>query len=911
MSSMNNVTNPVFAAEQTAKMNTLKWELGENGSPQLSEYGMCSDDGDLAEYCGALCALSNKLTRGTTSKKPIVKGKSQHSNGSNIGADLSQIQRLIGNVNLAITQKSGLNAGPEARAVTSKVLEDLVLMTFNLRDVRGTYGRGERTLSYWMFMNLFKMRPKPVSVLLRELPNYGGWMDINNLYEMTFNDAWTSFLPTEKITMLRNELAVTYATQLVKDIMNLEKSTTSRDEMIDKVSLAAKWVPKEGRSLDKRTRMGKHIARLMYPSLWESDFKTALRNYRTHISKLGAHLDVVERKMASTRKEWSAINFDKMPGRAMAKRTKAWNNKTAKGETRSTDHDRVMCSQNYQKYLASLSSGKKTAKGRVLFVHELASKLVELNSFHGLGNPAQERTSADEVVLFESMMDDHLNSIVEEVAKNPGNNLGNTAVMADVSGSMAGDPMAVAYAMAVLASHPKIASPAWANIVMTFSSQPEWVRLQYPDTFADWQASKYETMLGKSWRADEAGRQLSWSEKLRVVSKMPWGMNTDFISALNLVATRANEAGVKMPNLLCISDMQWDQATNDQYSYRNYGNQPISVPLNYGPLHNFRCDTHTTRNAPTTLMRQVKARLASEPCGNDFTTILWNVRGGTSGHPCAADEGSFIEVAGFSTNMLKLFLNEGILEAPKPGSDSATTWSTLRAMLDHEDYDRIRELTNLLKPWRNTDIRPLTVAEKSLLPTMKIPSDWRFSNAGSGNWPGVVTSRPVPRQGLPTSLHPPKLQRSTATGSAAANADGYSTAVVYDYGTTDNYWASAAPTAAACSSTSFPTSSSWSYADAANVSISSSDSLPVYQQAPVNSPASPVAEFKPVVNLTVDPAMAQMNSRMEELEKRLATVTAERDALRSESSSDTTAGTDKSEIEKLKEMMTKILAKST
>ena len=907
MSSMNNVTNPVFAAEQTAKMNTLKWELGENGSPQLSEYGMCSDNGDLAEYCGALCALSNKLIRGTTSKKPIVKGKSHHSNGSNIGANLSQIQRLIQNVNVAITQKSGLKAGPDARAVTSKVLEDLVLMTFNLRDVRGTYGRGERTLSYWMFMNLFKMRPKPVSVLLRELPNYGGWMDINNLYEMTFNDAWTSFLDDEKITMLRNELATTYATQLVKDIMNLDKSTTSRDETVEKVSLAAKWVPKEGRSLDKRTRMGKHVARLMYPSLWESDFKTALRHYRTDISKLGAHLDVVERKMASTRKEWSSIDFDKMPGRAMAKRTKAWNNKTTKGETRSTDHDRVMCSENYQKYLASLSSGKKTAKGRVMFVHELASNLVELDNYRDYSS-----SSSDDITLFESMMDDHLNSIVEEVAKNPGNNLGNTAVMADVSGSMSGDPMAVSYAMAVMASHPKIASPAWANIVMTFSSQPEWVRLQYPATFSDWQASKYETMLGKSWCADEAGRQLSWSEKLRVVSKMPWGMNTDFISALNLVATRANEAGVKMPNLLCISDMQWDQATNNQHSYQHYGNQPISVPLNYGPLHNFRCDAHTTRNAPTTLMRQVKARLASEPCGNDFTTVLWNVRGGTSGHPCAADEGSFIEVAGFSTNMLKLFLNEGILEAPKPGSDSATTWSTLRAMLDHEDYDRIRELTNLLKPWRNTDIRPLTVAEKSLLPTMKIPTDWRFNKVDAGSWPCVVTSRPVPRQGLPTNLHPPKLRRSTASGSAAANSDAFSTTVVYDYGTNDKYWASATPTAVAeSSSTSFPTSSSWSYADAANVCSSSSNSLPVYQQAPVNSPASPVPEFKPVVNLTVDPVMAQMNSRLEDLEKQLASVTAERDALRSESSSDTMAGSDKSEIEQLKAMMNKILAKST
>jgi len=907
MSSMNNVTNPVFAAEQTAKINTLKWELGENGSPQLSDYGMCSDNSDLSKYCAALCALSNKLTRGTTSKKPIVKGNGQHSNGSNIGADLSQIQRLIQNVNVSITEEVGLSAGPEARAMTSKVLEDLVLMTFNLRDVRGTYGRGERTLSYWMFMNLFKMRPNPVCVLLRELPNYGGWMDINNLYEMTFNDAWTSFLPAEKITMLRNELATTYATQLVKDIMNLEKSPNPASTSAEKITLAAKWVPKEGRSLDKRTRMGKHIARLMYPSLWESDFKTALKHYRTDISKLGAHLDVVERKMASTRREWSAINFDKMPGRAMAKRTKAWNNKTAKGETRSTDRDRVMCSENYQKYLASLSSGKKTAKGRVMFVHEIANKLVDLNTTHG-----HSSASSDEIILFESMMDDHLNSIVAEVAKNPGNNLGNTAVMADVSGSMLGDPMAVSYAMAVLASHPKIASPAWANIVMTFSSKPEWIRLQYPDTFTDWQASSYETLLGKSWSAEEAGRQLSWSEKLSVVSKMPWGMSTDFISALNLVATRANEAGVKMPNLLCISDMQWDQATNANGIYQNYGNKAISVPLNYGPLHDFRCDTRTTQNAPTTLMRQIKAHLASEPCGNAFTTILWNVRGGTSGHPCAADENSFVEVAGFSTNMLKLFLNEGILDPPKSGSDSSTTWSTLRAMLDHEDYDRIRELTNLLKPWRNTDIRPLTVAEKSLLPTMKIPNDWRFSNADSGNWPGVASSRPVPRMGLPTSLHPPKLHRGTAIGPAEANANVYSTGGVYDYyGTTEQSWESTSVAGVGSSSATYPTSSCWNYSDQAQKSPIRSSNLPVYQKTYTNCPIPPAEKFKPVVNLTADPARTRIDSRMDELEKRLATVTAERDALRSKSSSTTKTDSEKSEIQVLKEMMAKILARET
>jgi len=367
-----------------------------------------------------------------------------------------------------------------------------------------------------------------------------------------------------------------------------------------------------------------------------------------------------------------------------------------------------------------------------------------------------------------------------------------------------------------------------------------------------------------------------------------------------------------MPNLLCISDMQWDQATNANGIYQNYGNKAISVPLNYGPLHDFRCDTRTTQNAPTTLMRQIKAHLASEPCGNAFTTILWNVRGGTSGHPCAADENSFVEVAGFSTNMLKLFLNEGILDPPKSGSDSSTTWSTLRAMLDHEDYDRIRELTNLLKPWRNTDIRPLTVAEKSLLPTMKIPNDWRFSNADSGNWPGVASSRPVPRMGLPTSLHPPKLHRGTAIGPAEANANVYSTGGVYDYyGTTEQSWESTSVAGVGSSSATYPTSSCWNYSDQAQKSPIRSSNLPVYQKTYTNCPIPPAEKFKPVVNLTADPARTRIDSRMDELEKRLATVTAERDALRSKSSSTTKTDSEKSEIQVLKEMMAKILARET
>ena len=57
----------------------------------------------------------------------------------------------------------------------------------------------------------------------------------------------------------------------------------------------------------------------------------------------------------------------------------------------------------------------------------------------------QNSNIRDEIILYESMMDAHLNSIVDEISKNGNNNLGNTAVMADVSGSMSGDPAAVSY----------------------------------------------------------------------------------------------------------------------------------------------------------------------------------------------------------------------------------------------------------------------------------------------------------------------------------------------------------------------------------------------------------------------------------------------------------------------------------
>lgn len=728
-SSSTSTSNPIFAAEQKAQHDTISWELGENGSAQLTEYGLCSKS-STPEYVGALCALNAKLTRSTTDKRPITKCVSSHHSAESIGCDESQIKRLFNNV------IGSVSTAPDA--IVNKVLLDLLIMMFNLRDIRGDYGKGERTLSYWMFFMLYSRMPNVMNKYIPEIPNYGSWADLNNIYSIASgSSSWTNLLKGHNITTLKNTIANVYALQIQNDIGD------------SAASLAGKWAPKEGRSFDKKTRMGKHIAKTMYPDLWAEDFKKALRKYRKDTTFLTKKLDVVERKMSSA--SWSDINFNKVPGRCMAKHTKAWRNVDKTGNKRVDEDDRIKCSENYQDYIASLSSGKVTAKGKTMFVHELAMKL------------SSGVCSADETILYESMMDAHINSIAE-AQKESGNTLGNTVIIADVSGSMSGDPMAVAYAMAVIASHPKIANPAWANKVITFSDNPEWISIQYPSSFSEFNTSQFGRIMGVSWDSKKAGSELSWTDKLRMVRAMPWGMSTNFISTLNLVSTRAIEANVSMPNILCVSDMQWNAASGS--SYKGYGEPSRrTAKLTHGPLYNFTMSVGDIRQ-PTTLLREVKKVLRKQSCGDDFTTIMWNVRGGVSGHSGAADEAQFVEVSGFSTNMLKVFLNEGTLESKTEGS-GATSWSTLRAILDHTDYDRIREIANLLKPWRNTDIRPLSTAERTLLPTTTFTPIVTFpqpslvrSTAIGMPVPGIVGNHSWPSPVAQHPPHPPNLNVS-------------------------------------------------------------------------------------------------------------------------------------------------------
>ena len=136
---------------------------------------------------------------------------------------------------------------------------------------------------------------------------------------------------------------------------------------------------------------------------------------------------------------------------------------------------------------------------------------------------------------------------------------------------------------------------------------------------------------------------------------MDWGCSTNFTGAFGLLADLANRSGTKMPNCLVISDMQFDAA----FTWNNTVDGVFK-------------DMNQSTGKP--LIKTLNDHLSTKPCGPCKKCVFWNARGGTGNHPCGADDKGVIEVSGFSSNMIKLFFNEGKLESQSKNS-GGTTWN--------------------------------------------------------------------------------------------------------------------------------------------------------------------------------------------------------------------------------------------
>ena len=259
-------------------------------------------------------------------------------------------------------------------------------------------------------------------------------------------------------------------------------------------SLLAKWLKKADASSPNTRKLGIYTAKKLGMSVYD---------YKRLCVKLRRYIDVVEQRMSAN--EWDTINYPAVPSRAMMNYRKAF-----------ARHDE----ERFNEYLNKVQSGEQKINSATLYPYDIVEKILYKHE--------------DNKVL-----EAQWNNLPDYVDGDV-----NAVVMADVSGSMYGRPLATSIGLAMYFAERN--KGAYHNLFMTFSQNPKFV------------AVKGETI----------------TQKIKFISKADWGMNTDLEKALMKILDVAIEnhcSQEEMPkSLIIISDMEIDCCTRQNHRENFY-----------------------------------------------------------------------------------------------------------------------------------------------------------------------------------------------------------------------------------------------------------------------------------------------------------------------------------------------------
>lgn len=321
--------------------------------------------------------------------------------------------------------------------------------------------------------------------------------------------------------------------------------------------------------------------------------KISIRTYRTMIiSPLRKYIDIVERKLCA--KDYINIDYSKVPSCTMHKLAKAF---------KKNDEER------FSKWKSDLAKGTNSAKVNAgqLFPYEI------IRNYMFIHNDINE--------LYEAQW--------KQLVKDNSGIYNNSLVVCDVSGSMCNSsnssnpnirPIDVAISLGILIA--ENAEEPFKNRLITFTKDPEFINIENKKTLLD---------------------------KIRHISKAPWGMNTDLQKTFDVILTVAKFSNTLPENMIkrlyIISDMQFDIATNNTST-------------------NFKSIKEKFRNAGYKLPQ----------------IIFWNVAG-CDDVPVTIHETGTALISGFSPSIMKYI-----------SADDITPWTVVLDTLNNERYSRLKAL---------------------------------------------------------------------------------------------------------------------------------------------------------------------------------------------------------------------------
>lgn len=333
-------------------------------------------------------------------------------------------------------------------------------------------GLGERDAGRIMFKTLAGIRPEVMRKNLKNIVTFGRFDDLFSLYN--------SSLKEDVLTIVKE--------QLQADIDSMNKGQA--------ISLLAKWMPSLNTSSKKTRILAKDICEKLGLSK---------KDYRKTLSSLRSYLNVTEVRMSA--KDYDYIKYLEVPSYAMNRyRTAFYRN----------DEKR------FKDYIDSLKKGEVKVNASTLFPYDIVEKYMQGNTYW---------SGMDYSTQVDDVLEEQWKALPNYVE---GEN--NFLVMADVSGSMSGRPMATSVGLAIYFAERN--KGAFSNVFMTFSNKPRLVEVK--------------------------GKTLC--EKIINVSHADWGTNTDLQAAFELVlktAVKHKTPKEELPtSIVVISDMEIDECTD-------------------------------------------------------------------------------------------------------------------------------------------------------------------------------------------------------------------------------------------------------------------------------------------------------------------------------------------------------------
>ena len=509
-------------------------------------------------------------------------------------------------------------------------LVNLIVLMFHVRNIRG--GKGERDISFNVFVSLYQRKPDLMLKLLDLFPLYGCWSDLltlcQSIRDSKFQDAVLNL----------------FATQLLDDSMKPDKELT----------LCAKWAPKERKS---NHLLARALALKLYPVLAGEDIRNSLRKYRILVSSINGRLKTVE--IAMSARKFASINPSTVPGRAGKLYARAFLNlvSTFRGNTfhkltplvinelrHPENGDRMICRSQFQEHFAKAKEGKAKVHGvDTLFPHELVKKAYE--------DTLTDSEKDQLVAVWRNMV---------EKAKE-GGGLGRSIFMCDFSGSMQsstqGDlPYWVSLALGMLGS--EVCCEFFRNMILTFDSTPTIHRFPDGDLF----------------------------ERMNSIRRgIGQGTSTDFQAAMNLLAEIIKKQRIKPgqepENIIVLTDMNWDTACSSNETSVYTGNTY---------RHHVKTEAWQTH---LEMIKETFKRMGEDMWGTlehgglgGFKVpriVIWNLSAGSTDFHAKFDTPGVSMLSGWSPTQFSVL--------QKLGPQQVSPLETLETELNHPRYDCVRE----------------------------------------------------------------------------------------------------------------------------------------------------------------------------------------------------------------------------